>query len=89
MSLGSEETKSLSEMLNCRLRQLEFNHAVRVLKTSNILPIVMDSSMSKTSDWKGAIGFHLGNKLYVNMTGNVNDPTYLEDKVCYHELLPC
>ena len=66
---------------NCKL---EFNHAVRVLKTSNILPIVMDSSMSKTSDWKGAIGFHLGNKLYVNMTGNVNDPTYLEDKVCYH-----
>lgn len=63
---------------NCKL---EFNHAVRVLKTGNILPIVMDSSMSKTSDWKGAIGFHLGNKLYVNMTGNLNDPTYLEDKV--------
>ena len=37
--------------------------------------------MTSTSEWKGAVGFQLGNKLYVNMTGNVNDPTYLEAKV--------
>ena len=37
--------------------------------------------MTKTADWKGSIGFQLGNKLYVNMTGNVNDPVYLEGKV--------
>jgi hypothetical protein len=41
----------------------------------------MESGMTKTADWKGAIGFQLGNKLYVNMTGNVNDPVYLEGKV--------
>ena len=37
--------------------------------------------MTRTADWKGSIGFQLGNKLYVNMTGNVNDPVYLEGKV--------
>lgn len=41
----------------------------------------MDSSMTSTADWKGALGMQLSNKLYVNMTGNVNDPSYLEKKV--------
>ena len=52
-----------------------------MLSNVNILAVVMDSSMTKTHDWKGVIGFQLGNKLYVNLTGNVNDPVYLNDKV--------
>ncbi|XP_063682406.1 uncharacterized protein LOC134817197 [Bolinopsis microptera] len=63
---------------NCKL---EFNHAARVLTSANLLPVVMESSMTNTSDWKGSIGIQLGNKLYVNMTGNVNDPVYLEEKI--------
>lgn len=63
---------------NCRL---EFDHAVRRKTTDNMLAIVMDSTMSRTSDWQGKLGIQLGNKLYVNLTGNVNGPDYVKSKV--------
>eukprot|EP00794_Sanderia_malayensis_P011111 gene11111-12281_t len=62
---------------NC---ELEFDHAVRVTKTNNMLAIVMESGMSDTSSWRGKVGMQLGNKLYVELSGNVNDPVYLKQK---------
>ena len=56
---------------------LEFDHTVRRKQTHNMLSVVMDNSMKKTTNWKGKIGIQLGNRLYVNMDGNLNDPEYL------------
>lgn len=74
----ADKVNGNNEMDNCRL---EFDHAVRRVQTSNMLAVIMDASMRRTADWKGKIGIQLGNKLFVDMSGNVYDPSYLEAQV--------
>ena len=46
-----------------------------------MLAVIMDASMRRTAEWEGKIGIQLGNKLFVDMSGNVYDPSYLESQV--------
>ena len=58
--------------------RLEFNYA------SNRVPmiaIVLDSAMKDTKKWKGNVGLSLSPKLYVDMTGNIGDQTYLKGQL--------
>jgi len=47
--------------------KMEFNYASNRKKTSRMIPVVMEQSMSNTADWNGALGLHLGSCLYVSM----------------------
>ena len=56
---------------------LEFNHAKRTKKSDKMLAVVMEPCMTKPKEWKGQVGMHLGGKMYIDMTGNVESKTYL------------
>jgi hypothetical protein len=52
----------------------EFAYAVRQLGPQRMIPVVMEASMSYTTDWRGLLGANLGGLLYVDMA-EVNEGT--------------
>ena len=56
----------------------EFNFASI---TTPIVPVILEESMRNTCDWKGNVGFTLATKLYIDISGDVNDTKYLATKV--------
>ena len=57
--------------------RLEFNYASSDNIKVPMIGIVLDTAMKSTSNWKGNVGLSLSSKLYVDMTGNIDDQTYL------------
>lgn len=41
----------------------------------------MEAAMRNTADWTGPFGMHLGNQLYIDMAGDLDDDEYLAAKV--------
>ena len=37
--------------------------------------------MTDTTRWLGDVGLHLGEKFYINMSGDLNDKSYVSDKM--------
>ena len=68
--------------------QLEFNYAARMKTRFKMVPVVMDKCMVDKSRWTGLIGLHLGGEIYVNMSGDLKNRTYLNEqmKVLQNEL---
>ena len=58
--------------------RLEFNYASNRVK---MIAIVLDSAMKDTQKWKGNIGLSLSTKLYVDLTGNIDDQAYLKKQL--------
>ena len=58
-----------NESDNCKM---EFSYAQRRKGVPNMIPIVMEPSMTKTTSWEGPLGMALGGILYVNFSGDEN-----------------
>ena len=63
---------------NCKR---EFNYAVNKKTSSKIVPVIMERDMCDTSKWTGSLAFHLCNKLFIDMSGDLNDKAYLSLKM--------
>ena len=100
MSQGIEQTKGVIVFITRRYHdkvnsmnasdncQLEFNYASRKKTRLKMVAVVMESCMRDTSRWTGSIGMHLGGELYVDMSGDLKNRTYLNEqrKVLQKEL---
>ena len=63
---------------NCKL---EFNYASRRKISSKMVAVVMDKSMHDTKTWTRSVGMHLGGEMYVDMSGNLENKTYLKQQL--------
>ena len=70
-----EKVVNGSQSDNCRL---EFNYAS---STVPLIAVVVDKSMKNTQNWKGNIGLSLKSKLYVDLSGNIENKKYLEQQL--------
>ena len=93
MSQGIEQSKSVIVFItrkyhekvngedagdNC---QLEFNYASRKKTRTKMVAVVMDKCMCDAKSWTGQVGIHLGGEKYVDLTGNLEDRTYLSNQI--------
>ena len=93
MSQGIEETKGVLVFItrqyldkvtgedasdNCKL---EFEYATRNKTSSKMIAVIMEKSMSNSCKWTGSVGMHLGGKIYVDMTGDLEDEAYLSKQM--------
>ena len=60
---------------------LEFSHAKRIKTSNKMIAVVMEPCMTKAKEWKGEVGMHLGGKIYIDMTKNVENKTYLRKQL--------
>lgn len=63
---------------NCKL---EFSHAKRKKTSGKMLAVVMEPCMVKAKEWDGQVGMYLGGKMYINMSKDVKDETYLRNQM--------
>ena len=63
---------------NCKK---EFMYASRTKSKSKMIPIVMEESMCNTSKWSGLVGYHLGGEMFVDMSGDLEDKTYVSQQM--------
>lgn len=63
---------------NCKL---EFDYAASKKTKASMIAIVLESEMLNTSQWIRSIGIHLCNKIYIDMTGDLNNQTYLSQQM--------
>ena len=63
---------------NC---QKEFMYATRTQTRTRIVAVVMKKCMCNISTWSGFVDFHLGGEMYVNMSGNFENKTYLSQQM--------
>ena len=63
---------------NCKL---EFNYAARRKTTTKMVPVVMEESMREQKTWTGTVGIILGGELYIDMSGDLENRTYLRKQV--------
>ena len=61
---------------NCRT---EFDYASNAV--SCIVAVVLDASMKDSKEWKGNIGLTLRKNLYIDMSGDIDDPSYLSKQL--------
>ena len=93
MSNGIEKTKGVIVFITRRYHekvngkdagdscQLEFNYASRNKTRSKMIPVVLDKCMCDPKRWTGQVGMHLGGEKYVDMTGDVEDRSYLSEQI--------
>jgi hypothetical protein len=65
---------------------LEFEYAYRRRTPLNMLPVVMEESMTDTSQWNGSLGIVLGSHLYYKLTSDAD--AEFDDapmRCCWHE----
>ena len=63
---------------NCKL---EFEYAASKKTKERMVAVVLESEMLDTSQWIRSIGLQLCNKIYVDMTGDLNNQTYLSQQI--------
>ena len=63
---------------NC---QKEFQHASKIRTRAKMVPVVMEEFMCQSTPWKGLVGINLGREMYVDMSGDVENKTYLSQKM--------
>ena len=93
MSQGIEQTKGVLVFITRRYLEkvtgedssdnckLEFEYATRNKTSSKMIAVIMEKSMSKSREWTGSVGMHLGGKIYVDMTGDLEDEAYLSKQM--------
>jgi len=62
---------------NC---QLEFNYAALRKSAVRMVSVVMEDRMRNTREWIGEVAMVLGGRLYVDVCGDLSDPSYLNAK---------
>lgn len=93
MAVGIEQTKCAAVLMiqkyhdkvdgnfgndNCKL---EFSYATTRHTNNRMVAIVMEPCMTNTKEWKGKVGMHLGNKMYVNMSKDVEHEIYMRKQM--------
>ena len=63
---------------NC---QREFIYAAVKKTCSKMVAVVMERKMCDTSKWTGPVGLHLSGKLYIDMSGDLKNETYLSQQM--------
>ena len=63
---------------NC---QNEFQHASEIKTRAKIVPVVMEESMRDATPWKGLVGINIGREMYVDMSGDIENKAYLNQKM--------
>lgn len=63
---------------NC---QKEFTYASRKKTKSRMVAVVMEKCMRDISTWSGLIDFYLGGEMYVDMSGDFENKTYLSQRM--------
>ena len=62
---------------NCKK---EFLYASEKKTRLKMVPVVMEKCMLDTNAWNRLVGFNLCRKMYVSMSGNLEDTTYLNQQ---------
>jgi hypothetical protein len=81
-----DKVNSINERDYCLL---EFRHAMNILGPQGMIPIVMESSMKNTREWKGRVGAALASKMYYDFSEIIDwadDSVALEE--CFEKFLP-
>ena len=60
--------------------KVEFNYA-STRKSGKLIPVVMERQMLNTADWNGPVGLTLCTTLFVDMTGDLSNASYLNSQV--------
>ena len=87
-------TKNYNEKVNGKIAnencKLEFSHAKRKKTSDKMLAVVMEPCMYRAKEWDGQVGMHLGGKMYIDMSKDVENKTYLRQqmKKLLNELRP-
>ena len=63
---------------NC---QKEFQYASEIKTRAKIVPVVMEESMRDATPWKGLVGINIGREMYVDMSGDIENKAYLNQKM--------
>ena len=63
---------------NCKL---EFSFAANNKTKGNMIAVVMEKGMKTASRWRGILGMFLGDKLYVDMSGDLDNEQYLHTQL--------
>ena len=73
-----EKVNSEDASDNCKL---EFNYASRRKTSSKMVAVVMEKSVHDSYKWTGPVGMHLGGEMYVDMSGDLENKTYLKQQL--------
>ena len=81
-----EKVNSNNARDNCKK---EFLYASEKKTRLKMVPVIMEKFMLDTNAWNGLVGFNLCREMYVNMSGNLEDRTYLiqQTNILQKELL--
>lgn len=60
---------------NCKL---EFQHALTTKTSANVVCVLMESGMRDTRKWGGVLGLYCASRIYIDMTGDLEDEDYLD-----------
>ena len=63
---------------NC---QKEFRYASKIKTRAKMVPVVMEEFKRLATPWKGLVGINLGGEMYVDISGNIENKTYLSQKI--------
>ena len=63
---------------NC---QKEFQHASKIKTRAKMVPVVMEKFMRDSTPWLGLVGINLGGEMYVDMSGDIENKTYLSQQM--------
>ena len=93
ISEGIEQAKCVIVFITCRYHEkvnslnardychLEFEYASRKQTKLRMVAVVMEKCMCDTEIWSGLIGMHLGGEMYVDMSGDLENRTYLSKQM--------
>ena len=93
MSQGIEQTKVVFTFITRRYHdkvnstnfndncKLEFNYASIKKTSSKMIAVVMEKGMLDAKRWTGTVGMRLGGNIYVDMSGDLDDKTYLSQQL--------
>ena len=73
-----EKVNGKNALDNCKR---EFNYALQRRTPGKMLVVVMEECMRDTSTWTNLIGFDFSSRLYVDMSGNLEDRNYLHKQM--------
>ena len=63
---------------NCKK---EFQYASKVKTPARMVPVVMEKSARDLTPWSGLVGINLGGEMYVDMSGDMENETYLSQQM--------
>ena len=63
---------------NCKK---EFHYASKVKTRAKMVPVVMEKSMRDLAPWIGLLGINLSGEMYVDMSGDMENKTYLSQQM--------